>query len=485
MRLSAGNPFALEELAAAGLESGWIDPALGSPLGHRDGGAPLDPRRVDPGPRRRPGPARARADRLGGGHRRALRPAPARGRRGARPRTRLWTRWRCWRGPASWPRTRPTLRATPSPSATPWCTRRSAARGWRLSARGATGRSWTRARPWPRRARSISAAQLARHAVAAGERERAIAHSRAAASGALELGAVEEAVAHLERALGLWTSRTGPACGPSCCSPAGVCGRAHRAATSGRGDLLEEALGPSGPRRRGQAAWAWRSWPTRASSWAAWDEALDEWERAVATLRRSRPADALAPRWPPTGGRWRSSTARRRPTRAADEGLALVPAAATAAEALRPGRASSRRKGLVALFRCRRGGDGADGRGGPARDGAPRRPRRRPGAPHPSASPAAVRPPRASTGTGARGRSWWPGTGCDRWRPSTLGARGSCWPRRGDWDARAGAASTTPRRCSTRAEPADGHQFGSTRAVPPSSLGPRRAGGAPRGLRRR
>ena len=54
MRLAAGNPFALQELAVAALESGWIDAASGG--GRAPGrAASLDPGRVDPGPRRRPG----------------------------------------------------------------------------------------------------------------------------------------------------------------------------------------------------------------------------------------------------------------------------------------------------------------------------------------------------------------------------------------------------------------------------------------------
>ena len=55
LRLSAGNPFALEELAAAALESGWIDAGLGSARWARGRSSSLDPRRVDPGARRPPG----------------------------------------------------------------------------------------------------------------------------------------------------------------------------------------------------------------------------------------------------------------------------------------------------------------------------------------------------------------------------------------------------------------------------------------------
>ena len=50
----------------------------------------------------------------------------------------------------------------------------------------------------------ISAAELAGHALAAGDRRRTVALSQEAARRALQLGAVEEAVAHLEQALALW-----------------------------------------------------------------------------------------------------------------------------------------------------------------------------------------------------------------------------------------------------------------------------------------
>ncbi len=56
----------------------------------------------------------------------------------------------------------------------------------------------------------MPAAELARHALAAGDRARALVHSRSAADHALELGAVEEATVQAERALGLWTQSDGP-----------------------------------------------------------------------------------------------------------------------------------------------------------------------------------------------------------------------------------------------------------------------------------
>ena len=96
-------------------------------------------------------------------------------------------------------------------------------------------------------------AQLARHAVAAGERSGPSPTRGRPTSGALELGAVEEAVAHLERALGLLDEQDGPGLRAELLL---ACGRLRT--RSARGDeraveLLEQALGAlSGPRRRGR-----------------------------------------------------------------------------------------------------------------------------------------------------------------------------------------------------------------------------------------
>ena len=52
LRLAAGNPFALQELAAAALRVGLDRAGLRAARRHRGRRAPLDPGRVDPGPRR-------------------------------------------------------------------------------------------------------------------------------------------------------------------------------------------------------------------------------------------------------------------------------------------------------------------------------------------------------------------------------------------------------------------------------------------------
>ena len=58
----------------------------------------------------------------------------------------------------------------------------------------------------------MSAAELARHAMAAGDRERTLRHSRGGGRpGPGARAPCEEAVEHLERALSLWSEDDGPA----------------------------------------------------------------------------------------------------------------------------------------------------------------------------------------------------------------------------------------------------------------------------------
>ena len=172
--------------------------------------------------------------------------------------------------------------------------------------------------------------------MAAGQRERAIAHSRAAVERARELGAIEEAIAHLERALDLWWEEDGPELRAELLL---ACGRLRT--RSARGDvraidLLERALhayrelGDDG-----MAAWAlalladarWElRWPT---------EALAEWEQAIPELRRSDlPRGAARRAGRVREGAWWREQRFAEADQVADEGLALVPAAATAAEAI-------------------------------------------------------------------------------------------------------------------------------------------------------
>ena len=140
----------------------------------------------------------------------------------------------------------------------------------------------------------VSSAALARHAVAAGARERAIAHSRAAVERSQELGAVEEAAAHLDRALDLWTPEDGPelqaellfACGQT---------RARLLRGDVRAvDLLERAQAAHGA--LGNEAMAARSLAALAYARAEagdWSRAFADWETAIASLRRMGSTSAL------------------------------------------------------------------------------------------------------------------------------------------------------------------------------------------------
>ena len=113
----------------------------------------------------------------------------------------------------------------------------------------------------------ISAAELAGHALAAGDRRRTVALSQEAARRALQLGAVEETVAHLEQALAFWPEDGSRA------ERAELLRETGRLRLRGsRGDEeamapLEEALaefralGEDARRPRGR----WRSWPPPTS----------------------------------------------------------------------------------------------------------------------------------------------------------------------------------------------------------------------------
>ncbi len=198
----------------------------------------------------------------------------------------------------------------------------------------------------------VSSAQLARHAVAAGQRERAIAHSRAAASGALELGAVEEAIAHLERALSLWDEQDGPRLRAELLL---ACGRLRARLTRGGPravELLERALADF--RDLGDEATA--AWSLAALAEARWEDAdvtgaFADWESAIPKLRRTGPPRALRAA---LAGYAKALAMRDRldeGASAADEGLAL-------GETDRAGEQVADRisllstKGMIALWRC-------------------------------------------------------------------------------------------------------------------------------------
>ena len=198
----------------------------------------------------------------------------------------------------------------------------------------------------------LSAAQLARHAVAAGQRERAIAHSRAAVERAPELGAVEEAIAHLERALSLWDEQDGPRLRAELLL---ACGRLRARLTRGGPravELLERALADF--RDLGDEATA--AWSLAALAEARWEDAdvtgaFADWESAIPELRRTGPPRALRAA---LAGYAKALAMRDRldeGASAADEGLAL-------GEADRAGEQVADRisllstKGMIALWRC-------------------------------------------------------------------------------------------------------------------------------------
>ena len=359
MRLSAGNPFALEELAAAGLESGWIDPASG----RRSGTGTVEL------PWTLAESIQARAAALARPERELIAWAAAIGERfdlrllaaaaGLDPDQALDSL-------ALLARAGLVAEDPADPAGNSFAFRHALVHE-ALSREGLAAQRARRHRAILDAAEALaeegtvdtSAAQLARHAVAAGERERAIAHSRAATSGALELGAVEEAVAHLERALGLLDEQAGPGLRAELLL---ACGRLRT--RSSRGDeraveLLEQALGAY--RSLGDAEMT--AWALALLADARWEmgevaQAFQMWEQATADLRRVGSAEerrgALAAYGKALAAHQRFDEAER----AAEEGLALVPAAATAAEAL--DRASLlTTKGLVALFRSDAAAGGA------------------------------------------------------------------------------------------------------------------------------
>jgi DNA-binding CsgD family transcriptional regulator/tetratricopeptide (TPR) repeat protein len=197
----------------------------------------------------------------------------------------------------------------------------------------------------------VSSAQLARHAVGAGSRERAIGYSRAAATAALELGAVEEALAHLERALSLWRTADGPELHAELLL---ACGRLRT--RSARGDeraaeLLERALQAYRDLDdESRAAWSLALLGDARWQLGEFARALPMWERAIIELRRTGPLEALRGALAMYARALAGLAHLDDADRAADEGLALVPAASTAAEAHdRAGLLMT--KGQVALFR--------------------------------------------------------------------------------------------------------------------------------------
>ncbi len=352
MRLAAGNPFALQELAVAALESGWIDAASG--------------RRAGTGPLQLPWTLaesiQGRAAALEPPERELIAWAAAIGER---------FDLRLLSASADVPPGRAldllaslivagvVVEDPADPAGNAFAFRHALVHE-ALSREGLAAQRGPRHRAILDAAEALaedgsletSSAQLARHALVAGDRSRALTHSRAAAARALELGAVEEAAAHLERALGLWSHEDGPRLRAELLF---ACGRLRTRLA--RGDaraagFLEQAraayldLGDEGAAAWSLAVLADDHWRGGESS-----RPFGEWEQAIPDLRRTGPPEAL---------RWALTTHARAlafekqvgaAARAAEEGLALVPAAATADEAFdRVSLLST--KGTIALWRC-------------------------------------------------------------------------------------------------------------------------------------
>ncbi len=186
-----------------------------------------------------------------------------------------------------------------------------------------------------RGALEISAAELAGHAVAAGDRERGLALSRTAAAAAQELGAVGEAVTHLERALTLWRDEDGDVARAELLF---ACGRLRTRLTRGDEraiDLLEQArtayldLGDDTA-----AAWCLAVLADARFKAARRPDALRDWAEAMPELRRGAPREALRSSLAAHARGLALCADYRGASAAADEGLALVQAPSTMQEAL-------------------------------------------------------------------------------------------------------------------------------------------------------
>ncbi len=200
----------------------------------------------------------------------------------------------------------------------------------------------------------MSAAELARHAMAAGDRERTLRHSRAAVARAQELGAVREAVEHLERALSLWSEEDGRALRAELLFATGRL-RARLARGDERAvELLRLAVDEyQGLGDEPAALWCLSVLADARFEAGDRTQALLDWERSVPALRRLGPPEAL--RTALVGySRGLALTGRMAPAAgAADEGLALVPVAHDSSDAAERTNLLITR-GLVELVRYRR-----------------------------------------------------------------------------------------------------------------------------------
>ncbi len=359
LRLAEGNPFALEELARAAVESGWLDPHTGS----RGGAGPVAlpwtlaesivarAAALEPEAREVLAWALALGQRVD-----ALLLAEAAGMGGLDAGVQLDTL-----ADAGF------LVALPSDDGAIAMTFRHALvlealsrEGGALRRRARHARILAAAETLVDQGRlRIPAAELARHALAAGDRDRALAFSRAAGDHARELGAVEEATVHAERALSLWAEPDGAVLRAELLWTLGFLLSDTRREGPRPLELLREATalyetaGDQGAAARCRAAVAAHLFFTTDEQLAA----LAEWERALPALRRAGATDALRRALSRYGqglvGDYRIDDAQA----AVDEGLAMIPDPPTAAQAYDRTRLLTV-DGFIALTR----GDGARAR---------------------------------------------------------------------------------------------------------------------------
>ena len=350
LRLAAGNPFALEELARAAAESGWLDPSTG--------------RREGAGPVRLPWTLaesiRARSSRLNDAERDLIAWAAALGERfdlrllvaaADRPEVEVVRSLAVLAGTG--------LVADDPADATgnTFAFRHALVHEALTQDSLAAERRLRHARILDAAhelseagALSLSPAELARHALAAGDRERALAHSRDAVTAAMELGAVAEALAHADRALGILDEGSSPRLRAEFLF---VCGRLRARAFDAQALVLLNdahaafvALGDEPA-----AAWCLAEIAEALYLTGATETAYETWTVALRDLRRVGSVQ----------GR-RTSLARftrilafmsrqDEALEAIEEGLALVPAPSDHLEASDRAALLST-KGMIALWRC-------------------------------------------------------------------------------------------------------------------------------------
>ena len=352
LRLAGGNPFALEELARAAVDSGWLDPATGRRRG--TGAVELPWTLADS--------IRARAARLAPREREMIAWAAAIGERFD---VRLLAR-------ASGAATEEVLQVMARLVAAGMIVEPSRdVPHQRLAFRHALvhealSQEGLAAQRQGRHARVLAAAEalaaegmielspaeLARQAIAAGDRPRALAHSRAAAADAEEIGAIEEAIAHLERALSLWAEPDGPELRAQLLVS---CGWLRSRGSSGDAravELLEFARDA----HRGlgdEMGLAWCRALLAEATWLAGNRTtvFAEWEAAVEALRRAGAREHLRSALAAQARAVASVQGYDAGLQMAEEGLALVPEVTTVGEA-RDRISLLATVGLVRLWRC-------------------------------------------------------------------------------------------------------------------------------------